>query len=186
MPERQPSGFARQFEEFGKSSDGAYHLRHERFAAFAKVQILDDEVQLRLEALAGGPLPLPLRQAKRDEATWIWVAPREWLLAGADRNVGPLAARLSDELGDDALILDVTHGLVSFRLSGPEAQAALAAHCPLDLSPAAFGDGGAARTLLGEAVVLLTAEASEQHDIEYRLVVDQTMAAYVTRLLRAI
>ena len=74
------------------------------------------------------------------------IAPREWLLIGVD--AAALAVRADAALaGTAALVLDLTHGTAALALSGPSADARLAALTPFPF--AALPQDGCARSLLG-------------------------------------
>ena len=56
---------------------------------------------------------------------------------------------------DDAAVVDLTDGWAGLSLAGTGAEDALARLVPLDLRPAAFAEGAAARTLLGHVPALI-------------------------------
>jgi sarcosine oxidase subunit gamma len=78
-----------------------------------------------------------------------------WMLIGA---LPP------ESVAADAAVTDLSDGWACLRLEGPGAVAALARLVPIDLRPAAFGEGAAARTLLFHmscAILRAGAEAFE-------------------------
>jgi heterotetrameric sarcosine oxidase gamma subunit len=92
-------------------------------------------------ASAGGP-------------TAVWIAPRRlWLVASAQDAVS--LAGLPDLLAGRAAVTDLSHARVVLRLSGPEARAALAKLCRIDLHPKAFAPGRTAQTPLGQIPALI-------------------------------
>ena len=87
-------------------------------------------------------------------ATAIWIAPRRlWLVASAQDGVS--LAGLPDLLAARAAVTDLSHARVVLRLSGPEARAALAKLCRIDLHPNAFAPGRTAQTPLGQVPALI-------------------------------
>lgn len=144
-------------------------LAVEHDLALAKVQTLGD---------AAGPAAG--KQEHAGGLTRAWMAPNEWLLIGPQAIV---ATAMAAATGDDALVVDLTHGRTAFLLSGAEARDALAAHCPLDLWPATFPVDAVARTLLGDTSMFIARLADGADGPCFRIIVDQTMAAYAARML---
>ncbi|MDO9524522.1 MAG: sarcosine oxidase subunit gamma [Gemmobacter sp.] len=66
-----------------------------------------------------------------------------------------IGAAPTDALAACAALTDQSDGWACLRLQGPQAEAALARLVPLDLRPAAFGAGAAARSLLNHMPVIL-------------------------------
>ena len=84
----------------------------------------------------------------------IWIAPRRlWLVATA-QDAASLVG-LPDLLAGQAAVTDLSHARIVLRLSGPEARAALATLCRIDLHPKAFGPGRTAQTPLGQISALI-------------------------------
>jgi sarcosine oxidase subunit gamma len=98
--------------------------------------------------------------------------------------IADLARHLDRELKDVlSLITDLTHSQFPFLLTGPCAQDRLAALCPLDLRNEAFPVGAAVRSLLGEAGLFVARLPALDGEPAYRLLVDQTQAAYAARMI---
>lgn len=146
--------------------------------AIHKVQLFVGEPWTRLERAIGATLPQQRRQVRRADVTVAWLAPGEWLVTGfaAER----LEAALAGQVG---LITDLTHASFACLLSGADARTALARHCPLDLSEAAFPIDAVARSLLGEASLFVGRLPDASCDPNFRIIVDQTMATYALRRL---
>lgn len=108
----------------------------------------------RAETL-GLTLPGPGRFTAGGEITAYWIGPDQWLVAGESAG---LMARLADVLGDAVALTDQSDAWAALRLSGPEAPRALVRLCPLDLAPAAFPTGSAARTVMQHLAVLIARE----------------------------
>jgi heterotetrameric sarcosine oxidase gamma subunit len=92
-----------------------------------------------LRQALGLGFPAPNRWLAKGPARILWFGRGQALLVGAE----PPAA-----LDGLAAMTDQSDALAAMRLEGPLAEAALARLVPLDLRPAAFGAGHAARTLL--------------------------------------
>lgn len=103
-----------------------------------------------LEAAFGAGFPAPGQVlAARDGARIIWMGREGALLIGAAPP--PLA---------DAAVIDLTDGWAGLVLGGAGAEAVLARLVPIDLRPAAFPEGSAARSLLGHVQALLLRSAA--------------------------
>src|SRR5882757_5400496 len=81
------------------------------------------DVSARLEAYCGLALPLGPRRVAKGESAVIGLGPGTWLF---QREAGPpLAAGLSEALGDAAAVTDQSDGYATMRLTGPRAAAVL-------------------------------------------------------------
>ena len=111
-----------------------------------------------------------------------WLAPDEWLLTGPEGAVLAALER-AENAGDSALATDLSHARASFQLSGAGARDRLAAQTPLDISDAAMPVGRVARTPLGDTGMFLARLPDTAGQPTFRIIVDQTMAAYAVRML---
>ncbi|MCC6008530.1 MAG: sarcosine oxidase subunit gamma [Rhodobacteraceae bacterium] len=106
------------------------------------------EQALRAALGSGAPgWPAPGRVLSRGGIRMIWSGPREALWAGD--TAPPEAAA-----GAAAMVAQ-SDGLCTLRLTGEDVAGCLARLVPVDLRPAAFGRGSAARSLLGHIPALL-------------------------------
>jgi sarcosine oxidase, subunit gamma len=107
-----------------------------------------------------------------------WLGPDEWLLATNDS--AQWARMLKDGLaGMFAAVTEVGGGNEVLVLEAATAREMLAAECPLDLDPRAFGPGQCAQTRFAHAAVLL--RPLDNGDIE--LVVRNSFADHVRQHL---
>jgi sarcosine oxidase subunit gamma len=162
-----------------------FRLQPEHLFGIVKVQFYRKEDASFLSRALGESLPAAGRQVPlADGAECAWLAPGEWLLIGPEPVIADLARRLDGELMDVlSLITDLTHSQFPFLLTGPCAKDRLATLCPLDLRDEAFPVGAAARSLLGEARLFVARNAELDGEPAYRLLVDQTLAAYAARMI---
>jgi sarcosine oxidase subunit gamma len=161
-----------------------FDVSHERPLGLLKVQLRGLDAEARLRDRLGLDLPPPGRWSAGGIGQCAWLAPGEWLLAAEEKQATELARDLRDLLaGDLALVTDLTHGRSSFLISGVLAPERIAAACPLDLRDQSFPPGACAGSILGEARVFLARLLDRDLAPAYRLVVDQTLAAYALRLL---
>ena len=151
-------------------------LKIEPDLAVGKIRLLGPT----FEDLFGSAPPSPRCQVAIGDAVFAWLAPGDWLVCGAQ---GTVASALRRVTGDLALGIDVTHGRVAFILSGKEARAAIAATCPLDTDDRVFPVGSVARSRLGDAGLFIARLPEDDGTPRFRLIVDQTMAAYAIRML---
>ena len=143
-----------------------------------KVQLFAGESETALADALDCALPSPRTMVTAGDVDVAWLAPGEWLVSG--RQVDLIEGALAQQV---ALVTDLTHALAAYRIAGEGAEDALAAHCPLDLDRAAFPVGAAARSLIGDAGLFVARLADAQDASVFRLIVDQTMAAYLVRML---
>lgn len=100
------------------------------------------------------------------KARLIWVAPDQYFLAFAhpDDHAGPgPEAMIREKLGDAAYLTDQSDAWVMLRLAGSASRAALARLCPLDLDPAAFPEGAAARTVMEHLGAFIIRESADSY-----------------------
>ncbi len=104
-----------------------------------------------LAAAVGAGLPGTGRTTGLAEGRLIWAGLGQWLLTGpAVRVAEPALAGL-------AAVIDQSDGWAGMLLDGPEAREVLSRLLPLDLDPAAFPEGFAARSLLRHVACLVVA-----------------------------
>lgn len=107
------------------------------------------------------------------------LGPDEWLLCASSAEAAGIEAALPSALAGTAhALVDVSHRYAALTIEGAEAATVLAAGCPLDLHPAAFGVGQATRTLLGKAEIVLW-----RLDGAWRLECGRSFAPYVWAFL---
>lgn len=85
----------------------------------------------------------------------IGSGPGEWLVLGppdADGRVRARLARLAEESGEFASVVDLTHGRALVRLRGEHTDALLAKLCAIDLSDAVTPNGAAFRSSVARLV----------------------------------
>ena len=166
----------------GFSRDGL-SMTPEPFVNLQKSQIHGGSADTVLSVALGAAAPRPGKSVSIDGIDCAWLAPGEWLLSGNSDALDDLASRIGAH--GEALyhVTSLTHARVSFKVSGSQARDALAAHCPLDLSESRFAIGDGARSLLGDARLFLQRLDDRDDTPQFRIIVDQTMAAYAMRML---
>ncbi len=110
----------------------------------------------------GFSFPNPNSFTVKAAAMLVWTGRDQAFLIGAD----------APALGDTAAVTDQSGGWVSLRLAGPQAEAALMRHVPMDLRAAAFPVGMAARAPLNHMQMILLRLAAD----EFRVMVFRSMA----------
>jgi sarcosine oxidase subunit gamma len=154
-----------------------------------ELQLCMGKVQFLRDTTAGfggtifGRSPPPARHSVlSQDVTISWLAPDEWLLTGPESGVFAMLGRAA-EAGDACLATDLTHARAAFQLSGEKARERLAALTPFDLGEASMPVGGVARAPLGDTGMFLARLADIGGQPAFRIIVDQTMAAYAVRML---
>jgi sarcosine oxidase subunit gamma len=120
---------------------------------------LVDEVQ----AMIGVRLPLaPNTMNRTDAIAALWLGPESWLLVarGASPRPDIAAARVSINAAGGAMF-DVSAGRVAYAVTGANAEALLAARCPLDFHADAFPVGSCAQSLFGHVGALYYRRGAE-------------------------
>ena len=93
----------------------------------------------------------------------LWLGPDEWLVI--DENGAELVG-VAASSGVLHSATDVSHRNTAVIISGPGAEATLAAGCPQDVSLSAFPIGACSRTLLGKAEVVILRLDEETFRVE--------------------
>jgi sarcosine oxidase subunit gamma len=131
----------------------------------------------RLSDAFGVVLPPPmLTAADGGNRAALRLGPDEILLLAEDGVAASLGKALD---GETVALIDISHGQVALRITGPHAADLLGEYCPLDLDPTAFPPGACTRTLFGKAETVLWCIAANG----FRLEVARSFAAYVRALL---
>jgi sarcosine oxidase, subunit gamma len=159
-------------------------LQVERGLGIAKLRVFyRADGDARFRALIGADAPNAHGQIEHGGMAFAWLAPGEWLVTGPETAVADWLRAIDGRAGDEALVVDVSHARTCFVLGGGNARAVLAAHCPLDLWPGRFAVGAVARSLLGDTAMIIARLSDDADGARFRIIVDQTMAAYAARLL---
>lgn len=158
-------------------------LTPEPLLGVGKIQILGAKATAFFEQAFGQAPPPPRGSLLLDGVIVSWLAPGEWLVTGSEADIQAALVRADSVAGDSGLMTDLTHARASFVLSGMLARDTLAGLTPLDISDAALRIGGVARVPFGDTGMFLARLADLDGEPRFRIVVDQTMAAYAVRML---
>jgi len=146
-----------------------------------KVRIAMPDANARLSRALDLESPVAGRMTRDDHLACIRLGPHEWTVIGSADAVQAALARVGASFRDDlALALDMSHGGILLRLSGPQAINRIAAYCDLDLHPASFATGHATRTRFGDVAVTL---ARLDDRPSFWLIADRSYAEYLMLLL---
>ena len=151
-------------------------------APFASRWILrggPEVVQPVAAAFGVAPPTAPLRAVEEGARAALWLGPDEWLLLAEEADAGLGAAIEATLAGVPHALIDVSHRQCAIELSGPGAARLINAGVPLDLDPAAFPVGMAARTVLLKAEITLWRREAER----FRVEVARSFAPYVAAAL---
>ena len=109
---------------------------------------------------------VPCRSVIARERAALWLGPDEWLIQAPEGSTG-LEALARRAPGDrPASVVDVSQQFRALEIAGPRAVWCLSGFCALDLDPRAFPVGMCARTLLGQAEVVLWRIGAEVFHID--------------------
>jgi sarcosine oxidase subunit gamma len=157
-------------------------LTAEPFLGLGKIQFLAGKTAAFFDEIFGESAPAAGHGLPLGDITVSWLAPDEWLLTGPEGAVLAALER-ADIAGDSGLATDLSDARASFQLSGQGARDRLAAHTPLDISDAAMAVGRVARAPLGDTGMFIARLPDTAGQPTFRIIVDQTMAAYAVRML---
>jgi len=102
------------------------------------------------------PLPGPGEVSFGVRRSFVWLAPKEWLLELPRAELESVYAKFTDLLETaHAAVTDVSEAYACFSLTGDSVVSVLSTGCSLDLRRDRFVTGNAARTLLANAPVIL-------------------------------
>jgi len=146
----------------------------------------------RVRLIAENTLRVPVpasacRAGVQGERAALWLGPDEWLLISSEPAGDETAAALGAALAQlPHSLVDVSHRQVALELSGPRAEALLAAGCPLDVHINAFPVGMCTRTVLGKTEVVLWRTAAQVFRIEVWRSFAGYLAAFIEEAARGI
>ncbi len=166
----------------GNLERSGFRLKFLPFVGIAMIQLGEDSAATDVARGLGADLPAPCGSVETGTLLCAWLAPREWLLVGPEDDLARFLTQTHASATPHGLVTDLTHACAAFEISGPGAREALSAHCPLDLSDAAFPIGSAARSLLSSAKFFVCRKQDQAHAPAFLLIVDQTMATYAMRM----
>lgn len=158
-------------------------LKPEPFLGIGKIQFLGEQAADLFQQIFGRAAPAAGGSFSLGGVDVSWLAPGEWLVTGGEPEVRAALDRADAVAGDAGLATDLGHARASFLLSGRDARDRLAAVTPLDISHAAIPVGDVARAPLGDTSMFLARLPDLDGEPSFRIVVDQTMAAYAVRML---
>ena len=122
----------------------------------------------------------PCRAVRNDGRAALWLGPDERLLIGPADAAQEMDALLQRALaGVPHSLVDISHALAAFELSGARAAAALNTGCPLDLDSASFPVDMCTRTVFAKAQIVLWRTGPET----FRVATARSFAPYVTKVL---
>ena len=132
------------------------------------------DVSARLETRYGLALPDGPRRVANGALAVIGLGPRAWLF---QREAGrPLAAELSEAIGDAAAVTDQSDGYATLRLIGPRAAALLEKGVSIDLHDGVFVPGSAAVTSCAHLGIMLWRIENENDHPVYEIAVFRSLA----------
>lgn len=122
----------------------------------------------------------PCRAVRNDVRSALWLGPDERLLIGPGDAAREMESVLQGALaGMPHSLVDISHALTAFELSGARAAAALNTGCPLDLDPVSFPVDMCTRTVFAKAQIVLWRTGPET----FRVLTARSFTPYVTKIL---
>ena len=114
-----------------------------------------------------------------------WAGPEEWFVIGQEEGSSGLRVALRQAIPEaDGAVVDVSSGFTLFSVEGRRARDLIAAGCPIDVHPRAFGPGRCAQTLYaGTGVCLL--QRAEDPAPRFELMARRSYAAWLWRWMES-
>lgn len=133
-----------------------------------------DEIAKRMRAVYGVGLPEPGRRLDGKGASITWAGPDTWRIAKPGAAEDDFEAEILEHLKGLAAVVELTHAVALFRLSGERIRDVLAKGFTIDLHPRAFGVGRAAVTVVAHVTVQIAQVADAP---VYEIAVPRSLAA---------
>lgn len=130
--------------------------------SMASIALFGDELKPLLDAT--GKLPLPGRQLRSGDVTYLWSGPASWL-ALADGDDPDFSLALAARLEGVAAVTDQSDSRAILRVQSLFARDALAKLLPIDLHPAVFTLDATAMTLAGHINVQIWRSGENSYDL---------------------
>ncbi|MHB8814185.1 MAG: sarcosine oxidase subunit gamma [Steroidobacteraceae bacterium] len=122
----------------------------------------------------------PCRAVRNHGRAALWLGPDERLLIGPADAAREMEGLLQDALtGMPHSLVEISHALAAFELSGAQAGPVLNTGCPLDLDTASFPLDMCTRTVFAKAQIVLWRTGAET----FRVETARSFAPYVTKIL---
>ena len=114
-----------------------------------------------------------------------WAGPEEWFVIGQEEGTSGLRVALRQAIPEaDGAVVDVSSGFTLFSLEGRRARDLIAAGCPIDVHPRAFGPGRCAQTLYARTGVCLL-QRTEDPAPRFEMMVRRSYAAWLWRWMES-
>ena len=157
------------------------HLAAAPNMSLVRAQIRDQSALKSLENRLNIDLPVLGGVVTSGDIAAFCVSPEEWVFIAPDDGSDALSNIISSTLsGTFSLVVDISHAATILIIAGEQALDMLNAHCPLDLRGGHFSAGCCARSSFGATDIMVARIGPSER---YLLVIDQTMASYIFRLM---
>ena len=122
----------------------------------------------------------PCRAVRNDGRAALWLGPDERLLIDSADAAEEMRRLLQDALaGMPHSLVEISHALAAFEVSGARAATVLNTGCPLDLDTASFPVDMCTRTVFAKAQIVLWRTGPET----FRVEAARSFVPYVTKIL---
>jgi sarcosine oxidase subunit gamma len=142
---------------YGAAGSGVF-LGEATIATAWNVQgdVTSSSLGAEVQRIASVVLPAAANTTSRGEGVVaLWLGPASWLLiAGSAPRLGGFAGARDAVNAVGGALFDVSASRIAYVVDGPRAPDVLAAGCPLDFHPRAFGAGQCRQSLYGRVPAL--------------------------------
>ena len=116
-------------------------------------------------------------------AVIAWTGPEEWHVIGQEEGTSGLRVALRQAIPQtDGAVVEVSSGFTLFSIEGRQARDLIAAGCPIDVHPRAFGSGRCAQTLFARTGVTLL---QRDETPRFEMMVRRSYAPWLWRWMEA-
>lgn len=180
LQRQYPLGSPDNADQFTTSS---VSLTERRDVGLFKMVVKDfREAELRALLKQCGITEAPLmHHIMRGVINVAWLSPRECIFMGLGKKLSEVRAAVSENLEYPYLLLDLGHQMTVIDLIGETSPALLSSLTVHDFTGARFPPDTCKRILFGEISVILLRKGSDEG---FRIIVDQSNAAYAWRVLK--
>ena len=119
----------------------------------------------------------------REAAVLAWTGPEEWFVVGQEEGTSGLGIALRQAIPEaGGAVVDVSSAFTLFSITGGRSRDLIAAGCPVDVHPRAFGPGRCAQTLYARVGICLL---QRDETPRFEMMVRRSYAGWLWRWMEA-
>jgi heterotetrameric sarcosine oxidase gamma subunit len=142
-----------------------FHLEPRQFLVRLELWGEVAVVSARFEGTFGTALPAASRSVSAGDLRIIWREPKAWMIAAPLARLQDVSAKLTDIVGDDGAVTDISGAAVRCTLRGPDWRALLTHGGVFDAEDPAFAPGCVAGTVVEHINLRIDVVSDNQADV---------------------